>query len=221
MLSLLFGRRRPAARRPYVRRLALEQLEGRDAPSSLDPTSSLTSPDVLSSSDPVPAVPAAINTTSGSTSGTATPAPLPQPVPQPGSLLAVAAPPRVATTTATTSGAGGTSATSSTLASTATGLPAIDDVEAATNEDLTCTVSGHVTDSNPASLTVHFSGWVMDGLKAPVKSDGSFTITVEIPVCTSATTASHTCTAVATSAAGPGSAPVSFVIMQTPQPAQS
>jgi hypothetical protein len=223
MLTQLFRRRRPAARPAFVRRLALEYLEDRNAPSALDPTSSpdlLTSPD--QSGTQATAVPAPTDSSSsgsGTTSATGS-----QPAPGTGTFLAVLTAPSVppATTgSGTTTTSGGTTAGPADVTPpppSGQSAPVIDSCVGVENEELTVTVSGHVTFSNPASLTVTFSGWVMEGMQTPVDAGGNFSVTFNVPQCTSTTTSSHLCSAVASDGAGHVSAPFSFIIEQTPTP---
>jgi len=219
MLSLLLPRRRTAARRPYVHRPALELLEARNAPSSLDPTSSLTSSDTLSSQDPVPA---ATYTTSGSTSSTTTPTPATPPAPQPGSLLdaVLTAPVAVATTSASTSGSDGTTTSGRPLVSAPGTAPVIDGCSSAQDSTTLITISGHVTDANPTSVTVTItSDWSpVNGQSTTADAKGNFSITLVVPCCTSATNSTHSATAVATNGSGLTSAPYTFMIYQQPSP---
>jgi len=212
MLTLLSRRRRPPARPSYARRPALEHLEARNAPSALDPTS-------LGSFDPStltgPAV-AATSTDTPSAGGTTSPGGL-QPAPALGTFMAALMVPAVPPSAPGGSGSatgGGTALGSAGLAP-GSGSPVIDSCAGAENPDLTETLSGHVTDPNPASLTVTFSGWVIDGMHTSVDGGGNFTITFNVPRCTSGSTSSHTCTAVA-AGAGRASAPFTFIIEQTP-----
>lgn len=210
MLALL-TRRRPAAPSPYRRRPALERLEDRNSPSALDPTLSLTAPDLSTSSAQSIAAPV-LPSSPAAGSGTTSPTPLTD------SFLAavvvpVAPAPAPTAPAGTTTGTGGsTSASSSMLLP----LPVIDGCAGTENPELTVTVSGHVTDTNPTSLTVTFSGWVMDGLHTSVDTSGNFTITFNVPNCTSASTANHTCSAVAADGAGRASAAFGFIVEQTP-----
>jgi hypothetical protein len=207
MLALL-TRRRPAAPSLYRRRPALERLEDRNSPSALDPTLSLTAPDLSTSSAQSIAAPVL---PSSPAVGSATPSP----APLTGSFLAAVVAPAPAPTApagTTTGTSGSTPASSSPLLP----LPVIDGCAGAENADLTVTVSGHVTDTNPTSLTVTFSGWVMDGLHTSVDTSGNFTVTFNVPNCTSASTANHTCAAVAADGAGRASAAFGFIVEQTP-----
>jgi hypothetical protein len=222
VLKLLFRPRRPAVRPPYVRRLALEYLEERNAPSALDPTSSLSSSGLLTSPDQQPAVPALTDGSPGAAgavaaTGGATPTtPAPPPAAGTGTFLAVVTAPPLPAPTST---APGTTAGTGGAAAPAPGVPGslvIDDVGGMVNPDATCTVVGQVADPYRTAATVTFSGWVMDGLQAPVKTDGNFTITFEVPPCTSVSTATHTVAAVAADGAGHVSPQVTFTINQTP-----
>jgi hypothetical protein len=218
MLTQLFRRRRPAARPAYVRRLALEYLEERNAPSALDPTSSsdlLTAPDQSGTQPLAAPAPTATSSSGSGTTGSPTG---PAPSTFLAALTAPAVPPATTGSGTTTTGGGTTAGPAGATPPPASGqaAPVIDSCAGTENPDLTVTVSGHVTFSNPASLTVTFSGWVMDGMQAPVDAGGNFTITFNVPQCSSTTTSSHLCSAVASDGAGHVSAPFSFIIEQTP-----
>jgi hypothetical protein len=244
VITLFRTRRRPV-RRPYVRRLEVEFLEGRDAPTLLDPTSTVSSTSLVqpvdqqltqtlsapaptdSSTTPGDTVNSAATSTTTSSSGTS------------GSTAAGLAPvttvPTVTTTTSTTTTTTATADAGTTavppavptapattlsatgpLAADSTGGLTIDDIGPAVNGDGTVTISGHVSGATAAGSTVTISGWVVDGAHTTVGADGSFTLTVEVPACDSAATANHTVSAQAGDGQGHTSPAVSFVISQTP-----
>jgi len=79
------------------------------------------------------------------------------------------------------------------------------------------TVSGTVSDPNPASLQIEIT---VDQTAEPavaVNADGTFSTTFTLPPCTSATNSTRFCTAVATNGTQT-SAPADFTIEQTPRP---
>jgi hypothetical protein len=188
-------RRRTAALRPYYGRLAVERLEGRDAPSSLDVT-------VLPSS--------ATDLTTASETAVVSPVAAPSPqldtstvavgtanfIPVPAAWISPQAP-----------RAGDTLTPSADIAA----LPALDppaDLAYTTDGAWNYTVIGTVTDPNPGSLTVEIT---VDDVREPsaqvkplVNPDGTatgkgtFTTTFPLAVCTSATNSRRYGTAVAT-----------------------
>jgi hypothetical protein len=200
-------RRRPAARRPYSHRPAVERLEGRDAPSGLD-TTSLTSP-----------------LTDSTTSAPATATVLPDPTTTSTSAGTVAAVPTV-TPTAPAPATGPAPVAAGPIHNSPTlPLPDVSGYTEAT--DWVYTVSGTLTDANPAGLTVIVK---VDGIAEPAASvttvlDGSghptdvgkWTAVFGLNPCYSATNATRYCTAVSTNGTLT-SALTDFTIEQTPRP---
>jgi hypothetical protein len=187
VLSLFTRTRgRSSALRPHRARPAVERLEGRDAPSSLDVTS-LTSPTdstgttttAVLSPAPGPVTPTDPTTTVVPLAITA---PALLPAPDAGDTLPAPAP--------------------------APTVPVLSLGTPAEVSDWTYSVSGTVTDPNPSSLTIKIT---VDGVAEPSakvtpvlnpdgtpSGKGKFTATFGLPECTSATESTHYGTAVAT-----------------------
>ncbi len=151
------------------------------------------------------------------TTGTSAPAPAttssPAPATTPGSPVVSSG----ITGTLNSNGSGST--TSTAAPNTVDGPPVIDGYEV--TEDVTTwsyTIYGHVSWTNPTSLTVTFSGGVLDGEQAAVDGEGEFQITFQLPACTSSSTGTHDYGAVASDGNGNTSAEVIIVVQQTPQP---
>jgi hypothetical protein len=212
VFSLFFRtRRRAPALRPHRTRLGVERLEGRDVPSSLDVISlAAPLPDPTSTSD-TSSVSAALapapqtdTSTTSSTTVVVTPAPAPlAPAPQAGNTI---------------------SAQTTTLSLPGLTAPTVGDVsDLDSNWDYS--VSGTVSDANPAALTVNVS---VDGkavgssaVKTVLNADGTptntgtWSVTFGLPPCSTATSCTRYGSAVATS--GKSTSPATpFMIEQTP-----
>jgi hypothetical protein len=209
VFSLFFRtRRRAPVPRPYRARLGVEALERRDAPSSLDvttftspPTDSTTSDTSVSSTALAPA-PQSDTSTTTTTAATVAPAPAPL-APQAGDVMP-------APTT--------TSPTQPVILP-----PSV--VNVVDDGDWNYSVSGTVSDPDPATLTVNVS---VDGNpvgSSPVKpvlnadgtppSQGTWSVTFGLPQCTSATDSTRFGVAVATDGKRV-SQPTAFTIEQSP-----
>jgi hypothetical protein len=215
MLALLTRRRRPPARRPSARRPELEHLEGRNAPSSLDATSSLTSFDLSSSQDEqvsqLPAAPGPTDTSSatggGVSGGATTTAPGLLPAAGSGTFIAAviapAVPPRTA---ALPAAASGTDTPPGTPGMAGPGMPQPlvinPKINFSENDNATVTVWGSVTDPDPtATVTVTLAGDVIpDGTQTAAQADGCFKVTFKVSYASGIT--QYNCVAKATDTAG-------------------
>ncbi len=206
-------RRRTSVLRPQYARLAVERLEGREAPSSLDVTS-LVSP------------PADSTTATGSTVISLVAAPTPPSDTSTAPAAPVVVVPAPASPAAPVAPMAGDTLPPLADEPVAPGLAAPTITGYTEDGDWNYTVNGTVTDPNPASLTVNIT---VDGVAEPAApvtpvlnpdgtptGTGTFSTTFGLPACTSATNGTRYGTAVATD--GTRVSPVTiFTIDQTPR----